>query len=99
MTTPTDGVPEVAGEITVRYWAAARAAAGVDTEQLRVDGPVNLAQLLARLRALHQDDRFGRVLGSCSLLVGDRPVKTQDPEQVVVRPGDAVEVLPAFAGG
>lgn len=99
MTAATDRVPERAGEITVRYWAAARAAAGVDTDQLAVDGPVNLAQVLDRVRTLHAGSRFGSVLGTCSLLVGDRPVAAHDPEQVVVRPGDAVEVLPAFAGG
>jgi molybdopterin synthase sulfur carrier subunit len=99
MTAAPDRVPESAGEITVRYWAAARAAAGVDTDRLSVDGPVDLAQVLARVRALHEDARFGSVLGSCSLLVGDRPVAAHDPAQVVVRPGDAVEVLPAFAGG
>lgn len=99
MTAATDRVPESPGEITVRYWAAARAAAGVETDRLAVDGPVNLAQVLTRVRALHEGSRFVSVLGTCSLMVGDRPVAAHDPEQVVVRPGDAVEVLPAFAGG
>jgi molybdopterin converting factor small subunit len=99
MTTGADRVPEPAGEITVRYWAAARAAAGVDVDRLAVQGPVNLAHVLSRVRALHDGPRFGTVLGTCSLLVGDRPVAAHDPEQVVVRPGEAVEVLPTFAGG
>jgi molybdopterin synthase sulfur carrier subunit len=99
MTAAPDRVPESTGEITVRYWAAARDAAGVETDRLPVPGPVNLAEVLSRVRALHTGSRFGSVLGTCSLLVGDRPVAAHDPEQVVVLPGDAVEVLPAFAGG
>lgn len=109
MTTDTGGVPDsgvsnsgapgTAGEITVRYWAAARAAAGVDTDRLAVDGMVTLAEVLVGVRALHTDARFGGVLATCSLLVGDRPVGSHDPGQVDVRPGEAVEVLPPFAGG
>ena len=33
------------------------------------------------------------------MLVGDRPVATEDPETVVVEPGQSVEFLPPFAGG
>ncbi|MEP6815772.1 MAG: MoaD/ThiS family protein [Marmoricola sp.] len=99
MTAGAERVPERAGEITVRYWAAARAAAGVEADRLAVDGPLNLGQVLARVRALHEGSRFVSVLATCSVLVGDRPVAAHDPELVVVRPGDAVEVLPAFAGG
>jgi molybdopterin converting factor small subunit len=33
------------------------------------------------------------------MLVGDRPVGSQDPAQVNLRPGDVVELLPPFAGG
>ncbi|MGI9155948.1 MAG: MoaD/ThiS family protein [Marmoricola sp.] len=96
---PDGGVPDGAGEITVRYWAGVRAAAGVDTDRLAVDGVVRLAEVLDRVRALHADTRFGGVLATCSLLVGDRPVGSHDPGQVEVRPGEAVEVLPPFAGG
>ncbi|MGI9157293.1 MAG: MoaD/ThiS family protein [Marmoricola sp.] len=99
MTTATGGVPDGAGEITVRYWAAARAAAGADTDRLAVGGAVTLAEVLDRVRGLHAGTRFGGVLATCSLLVGDRPVGSRDPEQVDVRPGEAVEVLPPFAGG
>jgi hypothetical protein len=33
------------------------------------------------------------------VLVGDRPVRSQDPGTVVVAPGEVVELLPPFAGG
>ncbi len=85
--------------ITVRYWAAARAAAGTDRDELAVDGPVTLSEVVRRAVAAHPDGRLAGVLEVCSVLVGDRPVKTQDPRTVEVAPGDSVEFLPPFAGG
>jgi molybdopterin converting factor small subunit len=86
-------------KITVRYWAAARAAAGTDRDELAVDGPVTLAEVVRRAVAAHPEGRLAGVLEVCSVLVGDRPVKTQDPLTVEVAPGDSVEFLPPFAGG
>lgn len=86
-------------QVTVRYWAAARAAAGVDTETVELSGPVLLSEVLAVIRARHPDQRFGAVLASCSLMVGDRPVTGHDPARVRFEPGDSLEVLPPFAGG
>jgi sulfur-carrier protein len=34
-----------------------------------------------------------------SLLLGDRPLGSREPESVPVRDGDVIEVLPPFAGG
>lgn len=86
-------------EITVRYWAGARAAAGVAEDRIAVEGPVTLAEVVGRVRALHPDQRMAGVLEVCSVLVGDLPVGTEDPESVLVRPGQGVEFLPPFAGG
>ena len=88
-----------ASTVTVRYWASARAAAGVATDALSVDGPVTLAELRDRAVALHPGTRLEAVIGVCSVLVGDRPVATQDPATVMVHPGQTVEFLPPFAGG
>jgi molybdopterin converting factor small subunit len=90
---------EPSGVVTVRYWAAARAAAGVATDDLPVPGPVTLAHLRDRAVALHPETRLEAVLGVCSALVGDRPVGSRDPASVEVRPGEVVEFLPPFAGG
>ena len=87
------------GHITLRYWAAARSAAGVESDSLPVSGTITLAQVYAAARALHDDVRFSRVLGSCSVVVGDRPVASNDPALVRVEPGSSVEFLPPFAGG
>ena len=87
------------GEITVRYWAAARSAAGVASDRIEVQGPIPLGEVVRRAVALHPDTRLQAVLRICSVLVGDRPVSTGDPDAVPVEPGAQVEFLPPFAGG
>ena len=49
--------------------------------------------------ALHPGTRLPDVLGTCSALLGDRPVTAEDPDAVEVAPGSTVEFLPPFAGG
>ena len=83
MSSPAAGSVPVVGPVTVRYWAAARAAAGVEADRLPVEAGTTLAE----------------VLSVCSVLVGERPVGTADPAAVPVRAGDTVELLPPFAGG
>ena len=97
MTGPLDRVP--ASVVTVRYWAAARASAGVDLDEVAVTDDVTLDTVLAEVRRRHDDQRFRDVLSTCSALVGERPVGGRDPATVVVRPGETVELLPPFAGG
>ena len=83
--------------VRVRYWAAARAAAGRDSDEVPGE---TLADVLAAVRELHADRaRFARVLDVCSVLVGDRPVGSRDPATVRIGAGDTVELLPPFAGG
>ena len=83
MTDPADGTVSAVGDVTVRYWAAARAAAGIEAETVPVEEGATLADVLA----------------VCSVLVGDRPVGSRAPEDVSVWPGQTVEMLPPFAGG
>ena len=85
--------------IRVRYWAAARAAAGIADEEVAVAGPLTLAELRAEVVGRHPGTRLPDVVGVCSVLVGERPVSSEDPATVIVRPGDTVEFLPPFAGG
>ena len=100
--TPT---PPAGGEtfVTVRYWASARAAAGVEADRLPVAGELALAEVTARVLDLRgatpAADHLARVLGACSVLVGETPVGTRDHATVTVRPGESVEFLPPFAGG
>lgn len=85
------------GTVTVRYWAAARAAAGIETEQVEAG---NLAEVLNEIDRRHRDrDRFARVIGMCSILVGETPVGAREPSDVNLSAGDMIEFLPPFAGG
>ena len=85
--------------VTLRYWASAKAAAGVAEDRVPVTGPVSLIELRERAAALHPGTRFEAVLSVCSVLVGERPVGSRDPASVEVLPGETVEFLPPFAGG
>lgn len=85
--------------ITVRYWASARSAAGVDSDELVVTGPITLAEVLKQALGKHPGSRLPEVVGVCSVLVGDRPANIEEPEDVMVQPGQSVEFLPPFAGG
>ena len=83
--------------VTVRYWAAARKAAGVAEEK---HAGAKVAALLDAARAEHSgSDRFAGVLAVCSFLLGEDPLGTRDLSTVAVESGDVIEVLPPFAGG
>lgn len=95
----TEVMPAQADAIRVRYWAAARSAAGVSEDLLATEGSLSLAEVRRRAVELHPAGRLAEVLSACSALVGDRPVGKADPDEVQVEPGDTVEFLPPFAGG
>jgi molybdopterin converting factor small subunit len=79
----------------IRYWAAAREAAGVSEEPYDA---ATLADALAAARAAH-DERFAAVLARCSFLVDDAPVGGREHASIELIDGNAIEVLPPFAGG
>jgi molybdopterin synthase sulfur carrier subunit len=84
-------------QVRVRYWAAARAAAGRDVDEVSGE---TLADVLDAVRRLHADQaRFAQVIDVCSVLVGERPVGSRDPATVRIGVGETVELLPPFAGG
>lgn len=97
MADPSPVDAQVAGNVTVHYWAAARAAAGIAEE--KVDA-ATLAELLDEIDRRHRDrDRFRDVIGTCSILVGETPVGAREPATVALNHGDTIEFLPPFAGG
>ncbi len=91
----TDAAGDDAGYVTVRYWAAARDAAGCSSEQLAA---ATLADVIAAAGQLHGPE-LTRLLGICSYLVGDRPAKRSEAGRIPVSAELVVEVLPPFAGG
>jgi molybdopterin converting factor small subunit len=78
--------------VTVRYFAGARAAAGVETETCEA---ATLEQLLAQVAEAH-GERLGRVLAACSFLVDGASTRDRGAR---LSPGAVVDVLPPFAGG
>ncbi|MEU6406283.1 MoaD/ThiS family protein [Streptomyces sp. NPDC046985] len=82
-------------KVTVRYWAAAKAAAGVAEEPYEAP---TLAEALAAVRARHPGE-LARVLRRCSFLIDGDPVGMRAHETVRLTEGGTVEVLPPFAGG
>ncbi len=81
--------------VTVRWFAAARAAAGVESEQVTVPVGATVDLLLKTVRASHGDD-LGRVLDRCSFLLDEVAVRDRD---LPLHDGATVDVLPPFAGG
>ncbi|SOD95145.1 MoaD/ThiS family protein [Blastococcus haudaquaticus] len=78
--------------VTVRYFAGARAAAGVDTEAREA---ASLDELVGQIVADH-GEKLERVLTACSFLVDGTSVRDR---ALVLSPGAVVDVLPPFAGG
>lgn len=96
--------------VTVRYFAAARAAAGVTEETLAVPagspaidtdtdtdtgaGATTVGAVVAT--AIARRPGLARVLPRCSFLLDEVAVHGPD---TAVRPGQVLDVLPPFAGG
>ncbi len=78
--------------MTVRDFAGARAASGVDTETREA---ASLDQLVGQIVDAH-GDRMARVLTACSFLVDGTQTRDRALE---LSPGAVVDVLPPFAGG
>ncbi len=97
--TATDPRDRTVETVTVRYWAGARAAAGTAQDVFGVGESTTLADVVRRVLEAHPEAQMAKVVGVCSVLVGDRPVGTRAPEDVTIAPGDVVELLPPFAGG
>ncbi len=85
----------MAGQVTVRWFAAAGEAAGRTSEVVQVEDATTTGELLARAVGAH-GERLGQVVAACSVLV-DGCVDEQRSQ--VLRPGATVDVLPPFAGG
>jgi molybdopterin converting factor small subunit len=86
------------GTATLRYWAAAREAAGRSEERTRA-ATLGAALSTAVAERGVDGDRLARVLLRCSFLVDGQQVGKRDPDTVRLTPGAVVEILPPFAGG
>jgi sulfur-carrier protein len=82
--------------VTLRYWAAAKDAAGVAEQVVAAD---NLAAALAQAGDAVVRARLAPVLERSSFLVNGTQVGNRAAETVQLPEGAVIEVLPPFAGG
>jgi len=88
--------------VTLRYWAAAKEAAGVPEEKVEADTLATaLAHglLAAEARCGEDAERLRLVMARSSFLIDGEPAGTRAPESVLLPDDAVVEVLPPFAGG
>jgi sulfur-carrier protein len=81
--------------VAVRYFAAARAAAGVEAEKIQVPSDATVAELLDAVRAEHGPE-LARVLARCSYLLDEVAVRDHGTP---IAGATSLDVLPPFAGG
>ncbi|MCO4237770.1 MoaD/ThiS family protein [Pseudarthrobacter sp. MDT3-28] len=88
--------------MNVRYFAAARAAAGVEEELFDLAPGATVADLLLAVLAVDRAEPAAgtpplqRILSRSSFLLNAVAVRDRT---TVLNPGDVVDVLPPFAGG
>ena len=88
--------------MNVRYFAAARAAAGVDEERFDLADGDTITSLLAAVLAVERPEPpagtppLARLLSRSSFLLNEVAVRNRS---AVLKPDDVVDVLPPFAGG
>jgi molybdopterin synthase sulfur carrier subunit len=80
--------------VTVRYFAAARAAAGAESETVTLPPDATVAELVDGLAG--RDARLAAVLSRCSYLRDGIAVRD---DAKPLGNGDTIDVLPPFAGG
>jgi molybdopterin converting factor small subunit len=81
----------MAMDIEIRYFAAARAAAGVSVERVN---PASLSMILKEVTATNA--QLAHVIEQCSFLVDSVAVNDMD---MPINAGSSIDVLPRFAGG
>jgi molybdopterin converting factor small subunit len=84
-------------KVRIRYWAAAKEAAGMPEESVNA---ITLRDALdAVVASRRPDTRLATVIARSSFLVNADPVGRMAKESIVLDEGAVIEVLPPFAGG
>lgn len=81
----------MAMDIEIRYFAAARAAAGVSSQRVN---PATLSAIFTQVTA--NNAQLAHVIEQCSFLVDSVAVNDMD---MPIHAGSFIDVLPRFAGG
>jgi len=87
-------VADLAVKVTVRYFAAARAAAGLDDEIIGIAPDTSLGSLVRNLG--DRNAELAKVLSRCSYLCDGIAVRDLG---IKLRDAQTLDVLPPFAGG
>ena len=83
--------------VIIRYWAAAKEAAGLPEESVEA---VTLRDALNAVVASRKPgSRLAEVIARSSFLVNADPVGRTAKESILLDDGAVIEVLPPFAGG
>lgn len=81
--------------VHVRFFASARAAAGMESTELRLATDASVADAVSALREQHPAE-LGKILTAASFLADGVAVR----DRTVALPADSqLDVLPPFAGG
>lgn len=91
-------------KVTVKYSAQARAATGLATEEIELDEPTSVHDLVIRLARQHGAafrrlalDGNGSPHPSLLVAIGDDQVRPGDPRKVAA--GETVTILAPISGG
>ena len=84
-------------KVTIRYWAAAKEAAGLPEETLEA---VTLAEALnAAVASRSSGGPLRDILARSSVLVNSTRVNKNAAQDITLSDGAVIEILPPFAGG
>ena len=81
--------------VTIRWWAAAKAAAGTGEDRLPAGRLDEMLERACLQRERPASDQLRQVLQRCSFLADEVRVA----RDALIPPGAVVDVLPPFAGG
>ncbi len=85
--------------VTLRYWAAAKEAAGVAEQSVTADTLATALAVASAALAGTRGPKLAAVLARSSFLIDGAPVGQRAAESVQLSAGNVIEVLPPFAGG
>jgi sulfur-carrier protein len=85
--------------VTIRYWAAAKDAAGVAAESLDAGTLADALSAALGSRDYDGGERLRGVLARSSFLIDGQPAGVRPHQEITLAGTAVIEVLPPFAGG
>jgi sulfur-carrier protein len=85
--------------VTIRYWAAAKEAAGVADESCEAATLAEALAIALARRSGGREDQLRAVLARSSFLIDGAPAGVRRHQDIGLAGTATIEVLPPFAGG